>query len=121
MNLGPCTRHRVLSKSASRFHNGQLEERRRSSGRRYPLLNLRVDEHTLWSLIYLRPLQACFTNNRGINQGSDRLQKTVSFGHVPSKEQKPYSEVLKHKAVEEVGIGISQVAEIDVFLDRGGF
>jgi hypothetical protein len=40
---------------------------------------------------------------------------------VPSKDKNPYSEVLKHKAVEEVGIGISQVAEIDVFLDRGGF
>jgi hypothetical protein len=30
-----------------------------------------------------------------------------------------YSEVFKHKAVEEVGITIPQVAEVDVFLDRG--
>jgi hypothetical protein len=32
-----------------------------------------------------------------------------------------YSEVFKHKAVEQVSVAIPQVAEVDVFLDRGGF
>jgi hypothetical protein len=30
-----------------------------------------------------------------------------------------YSEVFKHNAVEEVGVGIPQVAEINILLNRG--
>jgi hypothetical protein len=30
-----------------------------------------------------------------------------------------YSKVFKHKAVEEMGVGIPQVAEINIFLNRG--
>jgi hypothetical protein len=40
-------------------------------------------EHTLWSLVYLGPFQARFTNNRGIYQGGDGLSEAVSYGHVP--------------------------------------
>jgi hypothetical protein len=74
-------------------------------------------KHTFRSLIYLRPLQACFANNRGINQGSEGLE-SVSHSQVAIKRSS-YIEVFKDKTVEQVGIGIPQVTEVDVLLDRG--
>jgi hypothetical protein len=47
-----------------------------------------------------------------------RVWKSVSHGHVPRKDLS-YIEVFKDEAVEEVGVAIPQVAEVDVLLDRG--
>jgi len=83
-----------------------------------------ASQRTFWLRINLAPFQTCLTNDRSIDQRGNCLDfelGAISRASIYGLRPQAYREIFHNQAIEQIDIGVAQVAQIDVFLDWRDF